>query len=127
MLYSSIREIPEWRFQKMQMLLLQQEGYGCTLADIDKRFERGDAFLAAGKIDEAIEERYNQRLAFHAMISGISFKTLALACMVDSIDGNSVDAETDDGLKAAHDVLVKLPSGEINDLIDELKKKLLAR
>lgn len=125
--YNSIKELPEWKWQKLQLIILQQEGIGSTLKDVDSHFERLDTFLRAGKLEDAIEERYNLRFNFNAIINGISVKSMLLACLVENIDGKPVDISTDDGMKQVHDRILQtnIAAGRIDELLDELKKKLL--
>lgn len=123
--YSSIKEMPIERYNTLQLFLMQDTGIGCTMEDVDRHYKQLDAFLSAGKLQEAITERQNLHMNYYSMIEGINIKSKSLACMIHSVDGKEV--KEDDEL--IENALIKINAGsigEITEILNELKKNCIS-
>lgn len=125
--YNSIREIPEWKWQLFQSIVLQVDYIGSTLEDVSRHFQKFDAFLSKGKYDELLEERINLTFNFNAIINKISIKTKAMVCFIKSIGGVEPDLSNEDGLEEAYQKMLatNISTGQIDDLLGQIKKKLM--
>lgn len=126
--YDDIKELPMYRLNAFQAALLQDAGMGSTLADIDLRFAKMDAFLAAGKTAEALQERQNMRFGLHFMLGGINTASACLAHLVAAVNGQPVPDTTDADVLNTARVLEAggLTTSQVHGLAHELKKKLTA-
>src|ERR1044072_8261824 len=95
-LYSSIKEMPEWKWQKLRLVMLQLEGIGCTEIDIIKHEQKIELFKRFGKEAEAQDESRNLHLNKFAIDKGIDFVIMSFCCLLDDIDGNKTDISTDE-------------------------------
>jgi len=122
--YDSIKEMPISRYNALQSFLMQDVGIGSTMASIENHFKTLDAYLGAGKYDEAIQERQNLHINFYVAIEKIDFKSLSFACMIASIDNKPVgisDSELTDAIKKLNDLTVE----QVDDILNELKKNCI--
>lgn len=88
-----------------QRYLLQDMGIGSDMAAIDEHFKSLDAFLAAGKIEDARAERQNQRFAFYTMLEGVNYKSLAFGCHIHSVDGVEITDRSEEAISELVDSL----------------------
>jgi hypothetical protein len=125
--YNSIREVPEWKWQLLQSILLQKEYIGATMPDVAKHHGKFDLFIKAKQYDELLEERVNLTICFNAMINNISIKSKALVCLVHTIDGERVDIISEDKQEEVYKKLLEtdITNEKVDLLLEELKKKLL--
>lgn len=125
--YQSIKELPVSLYNQMQSFLLQDAGIGSTMQDIEKHFNNLDAFLMAGKLEEAKTERLNLQLAFYSNIEKINYKSLAFSCLIHSINGIELKDRSEEGLKVLVDELSKsgLVIGFIEETIENIKKNCI--
>lgn len=123
----SIKELPIHRFSEFQKYLLQDSGIGSTIEDVYRHSERLDIFLAAGKTQEAINERANQHFNFFFMLNKITITHLTFAVFVDSIDGEPVTDHSEANLLSVCERLgrVGLQRGELESILEDIKKKLI--
>lgn len=120
-LYASTKEMPVKLYNLTQKYLLQDMGIGSDMSAIDERFASIDSYLSAGKISEAIQERENQRFAFYTMIQGVSYKSLAFACHIHSIDNVKITDYSEDNLTAMSEKF-DFSVYELEETLDDLKK-----
>ena len=80
-----------------------------------------DAFINAGKLDEAKQERENQRFAFYTMIQEVNFKSLAFACHIFSKDGVPVTDRSEDALTDLVQNL-EIDMYTVEEILSEVKK-----
>ncbi|GGG97304.1 hypothetical protein [Pedobacter zeae] len=125
--YNSIKEMPEWKWQLLQSILMQKEYIGSTMADVSKHHQKFDLFLNSKMYDELLEERINLTFCFNAMINNISIKSKALVCLVHLINGEKVDISSDDNIEEVYQQLLHtdISTESVDLLLEELKKKLL--
>jgi len=120
-LYASTKEMPVKLYNLTQKYLLQDMGIGSDMNAIDERFSSIDSYLSAGKLEEAIQERENQRFAFYTMIQGVSYKSLAFACHIHSIDDVKVTDYSEDNLTALSEKF-DFSMFELEEILEDLKK-----
>jgi hypothetical protein len=120
-LYASTKEMPVKLYNLTQKYLLQDMGIGSDMNAIDERFASIDSYLSAGKINEAIQERENQRFAFYTMIQGVSYKSLAFACHIHSIEDIRVTDYSEDNLTAISEKF-DFSVLELEETLEDLKK-----
>lgn len=123
----SIKELPIHRFSEFQKYLLQDSGMGSTIEDIYRHREKIDIFLAANKVQEAINESVNQHFNFFFMLNKIQITHLTFAVFVDSIDDKPVTDHTEANLLLVCDQLgrIGLQRGELETILEDIKKKLI--
>jgi hypothetical protein len=122
--YDSIKEMPIQRHNVMQVFLMQESGIGSTMQAVEAHFKTLDALLVSGKVEDAIKERQNLHISFYCAIEKIDFKSFAFACMIKSINGKQVGI-TEDALKDAIDKLEGLTVGQVDDILESLKKNCI--
>lgn len=120
-LYSSIKEMTINLHNLTQSYLLKDMGIGSDMAAIDERFKALDGFLSANKIQEAITERENLRFSFYTILQEVSYKSLAFACHIFSINGVEITDRSEDALTE----LVKgleVSIQDVEEILSEVKK-----
>lgn len=124
--YDSIKEIPAGRLLAFQLQLTQHNSMGSTFEEVDSGNERLDAFLSAGRVEDAIGERQNQRFAFWYMFNNINTQNLVLANLVKEINGTPVVIRKDeDALKVCRLIEeTDISVAEVEEIIEKIKKKL---
>lgn len=119
--YASAKEMPIKLYNQVQRFLLQDMGIGSTMEAIDERFAVLDSLLSAGKIEEAIQERENQRFAFYTMIQGVNYRSLAFACHIFSIGGERLKDYSEENLQdVTNDLNISVK--EVDEIMADLKK-----
>ncbi len=63
-------------------------------------------------------------VGFYAAIEKIDFKSLSFACMIASIDGEPVGI-SDEELKNAVEKLEELTIGQVDEILEDLKKNCI--
>jgi len=124
----SIKELPIHRFSEFQKYLLQDSGIGSTIEEVYKHSEKLDIFLAANKVQEAINERANQHFNFFYMLNQISITHLTFAVFVDAIDDQPVTDHSESNLRQVCDRLGRvngLQRQELETILEDIKKKLI--
>jgi hypothetical protein len=122
--YDSIKEMPIQRYNAMQGFLMQDSGIGSDMRAVEQHFKNLDAFLIAGKIQDAIQERQNLHINFYAALEKIDFKSMSFACMISTIDGLNVGI-SDEELKGALKKIEGVTLGQVSDILEELKKNFI--
>lgn len=125
--YTSIKDTPEIRWQKAQSFLLYESGVGSSLESINQHYAKIMGYLDAGTMDLAKEEAVNLYFNWNTFLNNISHKTMALLCFVHDIDGVKMDLKTDEEYLEAHKTFLKteITNGQLDDLLGEIKKKLM--
>jgi hypothetical protein len=122
--YDDIKEMPVHHYNAMQAFLMQDTGIGNTMQAVEMHFKSLDALLSSNKIEDAIKERQNMHIGFYCAIEKIDFKSLSFACMIESIDGNRISL-SDDALKKALDEIKDITVGQVDEILEELKKNCI--
>lgn len=125
--YDDIKLMPIEQLNAFQVNLLQDSGIGSTIQDYDRHEQKIDVFLASGKIEEALRERENKRYNYFLMLEKINTKVISIACLLHKIGDEVIEDFSDDALKKHHAKLLELgiTQGEVEEVIDTIKKKLI--
>ena len=126
-IFDDIKELPITRYKDLQKYLVEDSGIGSNMAAVNKHFEMLDRFLKAGKLSEAQQERDNLQMNLFMMLEGISITSVSFCCLVHSINEKVITNVNEDGLKEMGDLLSAhgMTIGELSDLLDDVKKKLI--
>lgn len=119
--YASVKEMPIRLHNMVARYLLQDMGIGSDMPAIDERFASMDSYLSAGKIEEALQERENQRFAFYTMIQGVSFQSLAFGCHIFSINGERITDYSEENLQDITNGL-DISMEDVEEILADLKK-----
>lgn len=124
-IYSDENEMPIGRYNKYQKMLLIEAGVGSTIEAIDGHYTKQISYITTGNTTDAIKEAENTRHSLLSVMSGISYSSLAFACMTAKIDALPCEDITDDGLERTVTLLqnTDLTQGEVLEAIEDLKKK----
>lgn len=123
-LYDSVDELPISAYQRYNKFLLIDAGIGSSIDDVDIHIVKLAKLIGANEREKAVQELQNMRQNLFMINSNISPKYLAFAALVYSVDGERVDAVSDDDY---HELLTKIqeiPHGLLSKTLDWLKKKL---
>lgn len=96
--WDDIREMPMRVLNRFQRQLVFDNEAGSTIEDLDKRLEKLDKFLAAGRVDDAVEERKNMRFGLWFMLQELNTKVMALASIIKAVGGVRVEVYTDEAV-----------------------------
>ena len=128
-LYDSTRVMPMTRYHAMNKFAIQESGIGSTIQDVMKHFSKLSEHLRHNDVPNAAVELENLHYNFFLGLNKIDIKGRTFLCFVHSINGRPVnDVEDDTEAEAA---LLKieglgLTTGEVGDLLDDIKKKLIS-
>lgn len=120
-LYASTKEMPIKLHNLSQRYLLLDMGIGSDMGAIDDHFKSLDAFLHANKMQEAIQERENQRFAFYTMLEQVNYKSLTFACHIFSINGEPVIDRSEEAMNEMVNGL-DISMLDIEEILTEVKK-----
>lgn len=123
--YESIKELPITASKRMSTYLVQDAGIGADMEAVDEHLGRLTHYLAAGRTDDAVEEVKNLRYNLFVMLMGMDHKSMALMCLVHSVNGVPVKDYSESGLQRMVDMIGDTPSGELAALLEEVKKNLI--
>lgn len=128
-IYSEGKEMPIARFNELQKYSVIQSGIGHTMQDIDARYAKTAAFIAEGKLPEAIKELENSRFAILSTVERINYTSHCFACFVKSINDIEYNDLSEEGLDATLAVLLstEITQGDIETAVEEVKKKSITK
>jgi len=127
-LYDSIKELPVNRYQKFQEYSLIDSGIGTTILEVDAHFSKLDGYLVVKDIDSAIQERKNMHKNFFYMFLNANITSYSFCCLVKLVDGKPLELKEEEFDKLLDDLNSKKVSfGELEEAVEELKKKYMAR
>ena len=119
--YASVKEMPIKLHNLTQRYLLLDMGIGSDMNAIDERFSSLDGFLSAGKLEDALQERENQRFAFYTMLQCVSYKSLAFGCHIHSIGGIAMVDYSEENIQSITDGL-DMTMLDMEETLEDLKK-----
>lgn len=125
-LYYSIYELPIGVYTEFQKYAIQT-AMGTTIDEINLSFSNLDNQLAAGKLQEAIQERTNMHYGLFYGLNKITISHYSFACLVHSIDGDPRTDKSEQGLRETIDILARigLTQKMVREYLSEVKKNLL--
>lgn len=125
-LMTNPRHLPETRRIEFECYRIIESGIGAGMADVDRHFDTFIALLNGKKYDDLLPAINNLRFLFFGMLNKqITPRSLALACLVDSVDGEPVNDLSEKGLESVVNRLSAMGINDeiIADLFDDSKKK----
>jgi hypothetical protein len=125
-IWETEKEFPAGRFNAFQKFKFEEWGIGSQMSDVDQRLANLVTLVTAWSSKEkALQELQNLRMSMNYCLNTISFPSYAMACFVKSIDSKEFVDYSETGLKEVVTILEKnLSQGEIEDLVEAIKKKL---
>lgn len=126
--FADIKELTAERENEINKLSLIEIGVGSNMEAVGAHLQNLFDFLGAQKIQEATKEAINLHNNYYMMIEGLSTDSLMLALFLQKIDDKYYNDLSEEGLKETSKALVKtgITHGEASEILDSLKKKLLA-
>lgn len=127
-LYTSIKQLPITRYNQLNNFYAQQLGMGSDMDSVSKHYSKLDTFLATKDIEKAMIERVNLHYNLFMVLEQTDINSRSFLCFVHSINGQVVgDLDDDDEAEAALKMLYDTGCtvGDVEDIFDELKKKLI--
>ncbi|GAB3278275.1 hypothetical protein GCM10027347_52560 [Larkinella harenae] len=99
-LFDSIRQLPEFRRVEAECYSLIESGVGSSLDDVDRHFESLLVLANADKKEDFMNGINNLRYLFYNLFNKqISARSLALMCLVDTVNGEKQTDLTEEGLE----------------------------
>jgi len=125
--YESIKEWPILNKHELGKLVVQDIGVGDSMTSVAQHFITWHNYMKLGKHAEAAQEGINLHNNFFYMIEGISIDSYSFTTYVKSINGVSHTDRTTGGADKIIKQLAEagLTVGHVEDLLEELKKKLI--
>lgn len=122
LLYESIKELPILRYQEFEKMLLQDVGIGSTMKDVGTRFGNLYRFIHDGDLDNTHKEAKNLHNTLYFILSGFNIQFLSFIALVHSVNSNEIDISKPDKVRSQ---LKGLKQGDVEEITDEVKKKLI--
>lgn len=125
--YDNVKETPEYRWQKAQIFIAYESAIGSSMESVQLHYARFFQLISAGKPELLAEEANNLFFNWNSIISAISYKSLCLVAFIHAIDGKPFLPTTDEDYNELHKKLIAdgITNGMLDDLVEELKKKLM--
>lgn len=122
-MYDDIEDLPLLNFQKFNKYALIDAGIGSDLSDVNEHLVKAAKLIPVAP-DKAARELQNLQNNINMILTETSPKMLSFAALVYSIDGEPNNDLTDEGLKRFSAKLELAAIREVNDALDDSKKKL---
>lgn len=122
--YSTAKEMPAARWKDFQKYLYEEYGVGSNMQALDMRLANTFQFIANDMKDKALQEVYNLRMTANYIINKLSIKSFALAIIVHELNGQVLYDTSEAGLQKVVMELEKLPQQVIENIVEDVKKKL---
>ena len=121
--YTSIKEMPANRYTELQKMIAYDCHVGSDFADAVKHLEKLLMFVGTVDNEEVVKEATNLHNNYFFLISGLNFKSMTLACLVKTIDGEQVTITDEESVKdISRRIGEAISQQEVEDKIDEVKK-----
>ncbi|MCC3156426.1 hypothetical protein LJ737_04210 [Hymenobacter sp. 15J16-1T3B] len=124
--YESMHELPVLRHAEFQVYRLYETGIGGDDGAISRHFAQLHQFLAAGRVDDAIDQAANLQYAHDFAVDRFAPNSLAFGCLVAAVDGEPATDLSEAGLRALLARLdgLGLTVGHVQEVVDAVKKKV---
>ena len=127
-LYSSIKELTAERDHEFHKMSMRDAGIGSTMEDYNAHVSKLVAYLMNDKVEDALQEGKNMHNCYFYAINKINTKSLVFATLIKSINGKEYTGTT---VEEHRDAILKLSksglkASEMEELLTEVKKKLMA-
>ena len=123
-LYDSVDELPIGAYQRYNKFLLIDAGIGSSVDDFDAHIVKLAKLIGNNDREKAAQELQNMRQNLYMINANISPKYLAFAALVYSIDGQKIEAASDDDYSELLAKIQEMPHSLLTKTLDWLKKKL---
>lgn len=123
-LYDSVDELPIGAYQRYNKFLLIDAGIGSSVDDFDTHIVKLAKLIGNNDREKAAQELQNMRQNLYMINANISPKYLAFAALVYSIDGQKIEAVSDDDYSELLAKIQETPHSLLTKTLDWLKKKL---
>ena len=123
-LYDSVDELPIGAYQRYNKFLLIDAGIGSSVDDFDAHIVKLAKLIGNNDREKAAQELQNMRQNLYMINANISPKYLAFAALVYSIDGQKIEAVSDDDYSELLTKIQEMPHSLLTKTLDWLKKKL---
>jgi hypothetical protein len=122
-----IHKIPEYNYQKFQRCLILDAGIGSDTMSVIGHTDTIMTMAVNDRKEDLSNELNNFRLALYSAIEGISYTSMAFACLIIDIDGVKQSIVTDTDINTLSKLIAEtgITHEEIADYVDLLKKKLI--
>jgi hypothetical protein len=97
-IYDDIDQLPIERFNKANKYWMLDDNIGSSFTDIDKT-HISRMILVADNKEKLLKEIENLRILIYNVISEVNPSHMAFACLVDSIDRETVTDYSEEGLR----------------------------
>ncbi|TNE75024.1 hypothetical protein EP331_00210 [bacterium] len=122
LLYSSIKELPVYRYNEFEKLLMQDVGIGSSMEDVGTRFGRLYQFISDSDIINTHKEAKNLHNTLFWALNGFNTTYKSFRVLIHSVNGKEYDLKYLDKLDK---VVQKISQGEVEEVLTEVKKKLI--
>ena len=123
-LYDSVDELPIGAYQRYNKFLLIDAGIGASVDDFDAHIVKLAKLIGNNEREKAAQELQNMRQNLYMINANISPKYMAFAALVYSIDGQKIEAVSDDDYGELLAKIQEMPHSLLTKTLDWLKKKL---
>lgn len=123
-LYDSVDELPIGAYQRYNKFLLIDAGIGSSVDDFDAHIVKLARLIGNNEREKAAQELQNMRQNLYMINSKISPKYLAFAALIYSVDGQKIEAVSDDDYSELLAKIQEIPHSLLTKTLDWLKKKL---
>ena len=123
-LYDSVDELPIGAYQRYNKFLLIDAGIGSSVDDFDAHIVKLAKLIGNNEREKAAQELQNMRQNLYMINANISPKYMAFAALVYSIDGQKIEAVSDDDYGELLAKIQEMPHSLLTKTLDWLKKKL---
>lgn len=123
-MYDSIDEMPICRYHKFTQLMVLNSGLGSTMGDIENKLRELMKYIQTDKA-KAQKELENLYQCITIINRGVNLPSQAMASLVYSIDGERCDDLTSEGLARTAKKLEQMKQGDLIDILQGVKKKLM--
>lgn len=123
-LYDSVDELPIGAYQRYNKFLLIDAGIGSSIDDFDAHIVKLAKLIGNNEREKAAQELQNMRQNLYMINANISPKYMAFAALVYSIDGQKIEAVSDDDYGELLAKIREMPHSLLTKTLDWLKKKL---
>lgn len=127
MAYDSIRELPAINELEISKLFILDAKIGSDMPSVNAHHAKFNDLVKGGKMDDAAMEAAYLSTTYYFIMEGISLKSFCFVPFIYSING---EEKTDLGLEgikrtSAELLSTGIPTGQLEDQLGELKKKLM--
>ena len=123
-LYDSVDELPIGAYQRYNKFLLIDAGIGSSIDDFDAHIVKLAKLIGNNEREKAAQELQNMRQNLYMINANISPKYMAFAALVYSIDGQKIEAVSDDDYGELLAKIQEMPHSLLTKTLDRHKKKL---